>query len=102
MIFNKELNEGQFLVLVPFEELKVELIKIIQQEIQGLKLESEIKPESPQKFYTPIEVRSLFKISRSTLYNWKTEGLLVPKKIGGKVLYEKKAVELVVGKKCSK
>ncbi|MBS3914721.1 MAG: helix-turn-helix domain-containing protein [Bacteroidetes bacterium] len=101
MKFTNELNDKQVVVLVPFEELKAELINVVRQEIKGIQPEQQIE-DPHKKFYSPTEVRDLFHVSRSTLHNWKHQGLLVPRKIGGKVLYERFAVERVVGKKAGK
>jgi len=101
MKFTNELNDKQVVVLVPFEELKQELINAVRQEMKGIQPETAVE-ETHKKFYSPVEVRELFHVSRSTLHNWKHQGLLVPRKIGGKVLYEKHAVERVVGKKAGK
>lgn len=95
MKFPNELNDKQVVVLVPFEELKAELLNAVRQELRGIQPGQPTK-DTHKKFYSPIEVRELFHVSRSTLHNWKQLGLLVPMKIGGKVLYEKNAVEQVV------
>lgn len=99
MNYSKEKNDHQVVVLVPFKELKEELIDAVRKEIQGLQKESIPKEESNRQFYNPLEVRELFQISRSTLHNWKQSGMLVPCKIGGKVLYSKQTVEQVIYKK---
>lgn len=102
MELKNSLNNKQVVVLVPFEELKEDLLNAVRQEIQGLKIEPAAKIESKSKFYSPVEVRELFQISRSTLHNWKHQGLLVPKKIGGKVLFERNAVERIINAKNAK
>ncbi|MBL7812916.1 MAG: helix-turn-helix domain-containing protein [Bacteroidetes bacterium] len=99
MYFINEWNEEQVYVIVPFEKLKADLISALKAELQGIQQEPQLPEEPQRKFYTPAEVREMFQISRSTLHNWKHQGILVPCKIGGKVLYEKNAVHKVYKKK---
>lgn len=53
---------------------------------------NEPKPEI-KLFYTREETRKLLSVSLSTLQNWKKEGVLVPVKGKGRVLYSKESID---------
>ncbi|MCC7438019.1 MAG: helix-turn-helix domain-containing protein [Armatimonadetes bacterium] len=48
--------------------------------------------ESP-RYYTRKETATKLRVTLPTLWRWENEGVLVPKKIGRRVLYERSMVE---------
>lgn len=63
------------------EQLLGKILRALEQ-LQPVVMEEEVWMDS-------CEVRDFFKIHRSTLYRWRTEALVIPKKVGKKNMYRK-------------
>lgn len=66
------------LVVIPIEEL--------QQKIEQA-VNKALKENAPDEILTTQQVADLFKVDRSTIYQWKQAGKLIPHGMGRKVYY---------------
>jgi len=77
------------LVNVPKEELITEIEKVIIKVLEALKFG---QPEKEKELLTRKEVMELLGVTYSTLFNWNNKKILVPRKIGHRVYYDRKEV----------
>jgi predicted DNA-binding transcriptional regulator AlpA len=77
------------LVQVPKEELITEIEKVIIKVLEALKFG---QPEKEKELLTRKEVMELLGVTYSTLFNWNNKKILVPRKIGHRVYYDRKEV----------
>lgn len=82
------MNTVQF-VSLPKEELIIELEKVVMK-VLAIKFGQE--PETKKELYTRKEVMELLGVTYSTLFNWNKKKILIPRKIGHKVYYDRKEV----------
>ncbi|MGH1519749.1 helix-turn-helix transcriptional regulator [Chryseobacterium sp. JK1] len=78
------------LVNVPKEELITEIEKVVMKVLETLKIGQQTEKE--KELYTRKEVMELLGVTYSTLFNWNKKKILVPRKIGHKVYYDRKEV----------
>lgn len=78
------------LVNVPKEELITEIEKVIMKLFEAFKTGQQTEAE--KELYTRKEVMELLDVTYSTLFNWNKKKILVPRKIGHRVYYDRKEV----------
>ncbi|WNI39009.1 helix-turn-helix domain-containing protein [Chryseobacterium sp. SG20098] len=78
------------LVHVPKDELITEIEKVVIKVLEALKISGQ--PEDEKELYTRKEVMELLGVTYSTLFNWNKKKILVPRKIGHRVYYDRKEV----------
>lgn len=78
------------LVHVPKDELITEIEKVVIKVLEALKIGGQ--PEDEKELYTRKEVMELLGVTYSTLFNWNKKKILVPRKIGHRVYYDRKEV----------
>ena len=57
---------------------------------------SQNKTDSHEEYLTTVEVSQLFKISISTVHNWRKAGTLLACQIGGKVFFKRSDIDNAV------
>lgn len=77
-------------VNVPKDELITEIEKVVKKVLETLKIGQQ--PEKEKEIYTRKEVMELLGVTYSTLFNWNNKKILVPRKIGHRVYYDRKEV----------
>ncbi|MFP3597944.1 helix-turn-helix transcriptional regulator [Chryseobacterium sp. SIMBA_029] len=78
------------LVNVPKEELITEIEKVIIKVLEALKFGQQ--SETEKELLTRKEVMELLGVTYSTLFNWNNKKILVQRKIGHRVYYDRKEV----------
>ncbi|WP_066434512.1 helix-turn-helix transcriptional regulator [Chryseobacterium sp. CCH4-E10] len=78
------------LVQVPKDELITEIEKVVMKVLETLKIGQQTEQE--KELYTRKEVMELLGVTYSTLFNWNNKKILVPRKIGHRVYYDRKEV----------
>ena len=68
------------------EELQTMFNEALASQLKSIQLSS---TTSPEEYLTTVEVSQLFKISISTVHNWRKAGTLLACQIGGKVLFKR-------------
>ena len=76
------------------EQESVILIDIIQKAVKKL---NDKEAEQSKEFIGDIELRERLGISRTTLYNWRKDGIIPYKRIGNKLFYPWKAIKKIMG-----
>lgn len=76
------------------EMSSVVLIDTIQKAISKIQKKEE---ELSRDFISDVELRERLGISRTTLYNWRKEGIIPYKRIGNKLFYQWKAIKEIMG-----
>jgi len=76
------------------EMSSVVLIDTIQKAIGKIQKKEE---ELSRDFISDVELRERLGISRTTLYNWRKEGIIPYKRIGNKLFYQWKAIKKIMG-----
>jgi len=79
----------QELVEIVKEGVKLELNR---QRSMGTPLNGLTISGEDTKYLTSVDVSKMLKVTVQTLHNWKRKGILIPLKIGGRVLYKKEDV----------
>ncbi len=69
------------------QEIINELRKVLLEELKN------IQPQPEKEYLSRDEVCEMLKVSKPTLHNWAKEGVLIPFKIGNRVLYLKSEIE---------
>ncbi|TCK82895.1 helix-turn-helix transcriptional regulator [Albibacterium bauzanense] len=83
-----------------FKEILSEQVKEVFNDVIKNNKSSFQKPESPtaERYKTREETRRYFNVSLTTLYYWEKAGILIPDRIGRRVLYSEKAIQESVQK----
>lgn len=89
----------------PFEQINDRLANIEQMILdvfselmrQDKQKDSNILPEQID-FLTRNEVCKLLQITSKTLYNWGARGILMPTKIGSRIIYNKSEINEILSK----
>ncbi len=69
------------------QEIINELRTVLLEELKN------IQPQPEKEYLSRDEVCEMLKVSKPTLHNWAKEGVLIPLKIGNRVLYLKSEIE---------
>ncbi|MFV0565861.1 MAG: helix-turn-helix domain-containing protein [Flavobacteriaceae bacterium] len=70
----------------------VELIdETVKKRLDDLK--QNFQPKEPTQYLTRQEVAEMLSIDLSTVHNWTKKGIITAKQLGGRVYYERKAIE---------
>lgn len=78
------------LVQVPKDELITEIEKVVIKVLEAFNMGKQTEKE--KELLTRKEVMELLDVTYSTLFNWNKKKILVPRKIGHKVYYDRKEV----------
>ncbi|UTX46815.1 AlpA family transcriptional regulator [Chryseobacterium sp. MA9] len=78
------------LVQVPKDELIKEIENVVMKVLEALNFGKQA--ENEKELYTRKEVMELLGVTYSTLFNWNKKKILIPRKIGHKVYYDRKEV----------
>lgn len=82
-----------------FKEVLSDQVREVFGELFKNTSSSREEPEEKIQYKTREETRRLLNVSLTTLYYWEKAGILVPNRIGRRVLYSIEAVEAAVEKK---
>ena len=74
-------------------ELQTMINEALASQLKSIQLSS---TTSPEEYLTTVEVSQLFKISISTVHNWRKSGTLVACQIGGKVFFKRSDIDNAV------
>ncbi len=77
-----------------FEQESIILIDAIQKAVRKLQ---DTQAEQSKEFIGDVELRERLGISRTTLYNWRRDGIIPYKRIGNKLFYPWKAIKKIMG-----
>ena len=75
------------------EELQTMFNEALASQLKSIQLSS---TTSPEEYLTTVEVSQLFKISISTVHNWRKSGTLLACQIGGKVFFKRSDIDNAV------
>jgi excisionase family DNA binding protein len=75
------------------EELKTLINEALASKLKSIQLSS---ATSHEDYLTTVEVSQLFKISISTVHNWRKAGTLVACQIGGRVYFKRTDIDNAV------
>ena len=75
------------------EELQTMFNEALASQLKSIQLSS---TTSPEEYLTTVEVSQLFKISISTVHNWRKAGTLSACQIGGKVFFKRSDIDKAV------
>ena len=75
------------------EELQTMFNEAMASQLKSIQLSS---TSSPEEYLTTVEVSQLFKISISTVHNWRKAGTLLACQIGGKVFFKRSDIDNAV------
>ncbi|MDO3425971.1 helix-turn-helix domain-containing protein [Chryseobacterium sp. APV1] len=78
------------LVQVPKDELITEIEKVVIKVLEAFNMGKQTEKE--KELLTRKEVMELLDVTYSTLFNWNKKKILIPRKIGHKVYYDRKEV----------
>lgn len=83
-----------------FKEILSEQVKEVFNDVIKNNKSSFQKTESPsvERYKTREETRRYFNVSLTTLYYWEKAGILLPDRIGRRVLYSEKAIAEAIKK----
>ncbi|KQN34325.1 hypothetical protein ASE92_11990 [Pedobacter sp. Leaf41] len=81
-----------------FKEVLSEQVREVFGELFKNTSSSREDPEEKIRYKTREETRRLLNVSLTTLYYWEKAGILIPNRIGRRVLYSIEAVEAAVEK----
>lgn len=87
-------NENKMLVQLSVNEL-VEIVKDILRDELSKQKDQQPELKKQDEYLTISEVMEKFHVSRSTVYRWKQENILIPQKIGRNIRYSEKEVSLL-------
>lgn len=76
-----------------------DLTRVMRDMFARFSKEREREAETADTFISREEVAKLLKVSYPTLWRWSVSGYLTPVKVGSRVLYRKKDVAALTGKK---
>lgn len=79
-------NGGTTLMVIKAEDLKKAICETISETRR--QMESEIAMNESETLLTGQQVQEKLNVSRTTLWNWRKDGYLVPIEIGGKYRYK--------------
>ena len=77
-------TNNEILLIQNAQEFRENLFTELKQQIQN---------NLNNKYLTRLEVAKLFKVSKSSVYNWTRKGILNTYQIGGRVFYKLEEVE---------
>lgn len=75
---------------------KLDALLLLQQQIILLLKQIYGKVEPEEEWLDNVDMCEKLKISDSTLYRWRKNGLLVPRKIGSRYYYSRKVVSRLI------
>lgn len=73
------------------EQLQNAIVNGVKTHLDDLK--KNFQPKEPTTYLSRQETADLLKVDLSTLWNWQKKGILIPKGIGNRVLYDRKEVD---------
>ena len=82
-----------FITQVRPEELQTMINEAMASQLKSIQLST---PTSHEEYLTTVEVSQLFKISISTVHNWRKAGTLLACQIGGKVFFKRSDINNAV------
>ena len=82
-----------FITQVSPGELQTMINEAMASQLKSIQLSS---TTSHEEYLTTVEVSKLFKISISTVHNWRKSGTLVACQIGGKVFFKRSDIDNAV------
>jgi len=77
-----------------FDESSIIFLDTLQRAIKKLQ---EKEADLAKEFIGDEELRERLGVSRTTLYNWRKEGIIPYKRIGNKIFYPWKAIQEIMG-----
>jgi len=77
-----------------FDESSIIFLDTLQKAIKKLQ---EKEADLAKEFIGDEELRERLGVSRTTLYNWRKEGIIPYKRIGNKIFYPWKAIQEIMG-----
>jgi predicted DNA-binding transcriptional regulator AlpA len=77
-----------------FDESSIIFLDTLQRAIKKLQ---EKEADLAKEFIGDEELRERLGVSRTTLYNWRREGIIPYKRIGNKIFYPWKAIQEIMG-----
>jgi predicted DNA-binding transcriptional regulator AlpA len=77
-----------------FDESSIIFLDTLQRAIKKLQ---EKEADLAKEFIGDEELRDRLGVSRTTLYNWRKEGIIPYKRIGNKIFYPWKAIQEIMG-----
>ncbi len=77
-----------------FDESSIIFLDTLQKAIKKLQ---EKEADLAKEFIGDEELRERLGVSRTTLYNWRKEGIIPYKRIGNKIYYPWKAIQEIMG-----
>jgi hypothetical protein len=77
-----------------FDESSIIFLDTLQSAIKKLQ---EKEADLAKEFIGDEELRERLGVSRTTLYNWRKEGIIPYKRIGNKIFYPWKAIQEIMG-----
>ena len=82
-----------FITQVSPEKLQTIINEAMASQLKSIQLSA---PTSHEEYLTTVEVSQLFKISISTVHNWRKAGTLLACQIGGKVFFKRSDIDNAV------
>ncbi len=76
------------------DESSIILIDVINKAVSRIQQKAETLSK---EFIGDEELRERLGVSRTTLYNWRREGIIPYKRIGNKIFYPWKAIQEIMG-----
>jgi hypothetical protein len=76
------------------DESSIILIDVINKAVNSIQQKAE---KLSKEFIGDEELRDRLGVSRTTLYNWRREGILPYKRIGNKIFYKWKDIQEIMG-----
>lgn len=85
---------GTTLMVIKAEDLKKAICETVSETRR--QMENEVAMSKSETYLTGQQVQDKLNVSRTTLWNWRKEGYLVPIEIGGKYRYKLSDINMIL------